>query len=293
MKARKTFQEAKIKSMLKNKTILITGGAGSIGSGLTKKLLEYPVKQIRVFDVNEYALFVLKREINDKRLRFLLGNILDKDRLEMAANNVDIVIHSAAVKNIEISEFNALDTVDVNVNGTVNLIKTVIKEKPDKFLNISTDKVVDNSTLYGTTKQIGERLTVWAGQHIQSSCFASLRFGNVIESRGNVFEVWKLESENKKPLSITHPEMRRYFFHLNDVVMMILQCLNIMKQGEIYIPKMKSYKLKELASKYSKKQKIIGLRPGEKMEEKLMTDSEKTKAIDYGNMWIIKSNYKD
>jgi len=293
MKPKKTFQDTKIKSILKNKTILITGGAGSIGSGLTKKLLEYPVKQIRVFDVNEYALFILKREMNDKRLRFLLGNILDKDRLEMAINNVDIVIHLAAVKNIEISEFNALETVDVNINGTVNLIKAVIKEKPDKFLNISTDKVADNSTLYGTTKQIGERLTTWGGEHIQSSCFASLRFGNVIESRGNVFEVWKRESENKKPLSITHPEMRRYFFHLNDAVMMILQCLNIMKQGEIYIPKMKLYKLKELASKYSKKQKIIGLRPGEKMKEILMTDSEKTKAINYGNMWIIKPNYKD
>jgi len=293
MKTKKKIQDKKIKSMLKNKTILITGGAGSIGSGLVKKLLEYPIKQIRVFDVNEYSLFILKREVNDKRIRLLLGNILDKDRIEMAMNNVDIVIHCAAVKNIEISEFNALETVDVNVNGTMNLIKAVIKEKPDKFLNISTDKAADNSTLYGTTKQIGERLTIWGGGHIQTSRFASMRFGNVIESRGNVFEVWKRESENNKPLSITHPEMQRYFFHLDDAVMLILQCLVIMKQGEIYIPKMKSYKLKDLASKYSKKQKIIGLRPGEKMEEILMTDSEKTKASNSDKMWVIKPNYKD
>jgi len=115
-----------IKKELKNKTVLITGGAGSIGSKLTEKILEFPVKAVRVLDIDEHALFTLGRKLNDPRLRLLLGNILDKERLELACNGVDIIIHTAAIKNIEISEFNPIETIDVNVNGTVNLIKMAL-----------------------------------------------------------------------------------------------------------------------------------------------------------------------
>lgn len=278
----------KINNELKNKTILLTGGAGSIGSMLTKKLLEFPVKSLRILDVDEHALFKLGRSINDSRLRLLLGDIQNTDRLDMAGINTDIIIHLAAVKNIEISEYNPIETIDTNINGTVNLIKMAIKNKPSKFLNISSDKSVDSSTLYGTTKQLGERLTTWAGLHIGTTKFASVRFGNVMESRGNVFSIWEEEIKNKKSISITEPNMKRYFFHVDEAADFILNCLPLIKEGEIFVPKMKLYKIKDLADKISKKQKIIGLRRGEKIEEILLTKDEKNKAIEKSDMWVIK-----
>jgi len=277
-----------ISKELKNKVVLITGGSGSIGSYLTRTLLEYPVKGVRVFDIDEYSLFRLKRETNDSRLRFLLGSILDKERIEMAIQNVDIVIHTAAIKNIEISEFNPIETIETNINGTVNLIKAAIRNKPKKFVNISTDKAVDPSTLYGTTKQLSERLTSWAGSHIQTTKFSSVRIGNVFETRGNVFELWKEQSEKNEALTITDPSMKRYFFHIQEAVDFILTCIPMMEIGEIFVPKMQSYDIEKLASKFSKNHKIIGLRQGEKIEEILLTNSEKDRAEEKKDRWIIR-----
>ena len=279
----------KINHELKNKTILLTGGAGSIGSMLTKKLLEFPVKSVRILDVDEHALFKLGRSVKDSRLRLLLCDIQNIDRLDMAGVDTDVVIHLAAVKNIEITEFNPIETINTNINGTVNLIKMVMKHKPAKFINISSDKSVDSSTLYGTTKQLGERLTSWAGQHVKTTKFSSVRFGNVMESRGNVFSIWEEEIKNKKSISITEPNMKRYFFHVDEAADFILKCLPLIKEGEIFVPKMKLYKIKDLANQISKKQKIIGLRRGEKIEEILLSKNEKNRAIEKKNFWIIKS----
>jgi len=284
----KKLNNSVLSKELKNQTILITGGAGSVGSSLVNKILEYPVKSLRVLDIDEHALFRLNRSIKDSRLRLLLGSITDKDRIEMAGNQVDIIFHLAAIKNIEISEFNPIETIYTNIDGMINMIKMSMRDKPKKFLNISTDKAADASTLYGTTKQIGERLTSWAGVHIRPTKFASVRFGNVIESRGNVFEIWNEELKNNKPLSITHPSMERYFFHVNEAVDFILHCLPLVDKGEIFVPKMKSYKIKEMATKFSKKHKIIGLRQGEKMDEVLITKTEKELAEERSDMWIIK-----
>ena len=145
--------------------------------------------------------------------------------------------------------------------------------------------------MYGATKQIGERLTQWAGRHIQTTKFASVRFGNVIETRGNVFEVWREESSKNKPLSITHPNMKRYCWHIDEAVNFILQALVNMKQGEIFIPKMKLYKVKDLASEISKNHKIIGLRPGEKLVELLITDDENNIAVEKKDMWVLRSKF--
>ena len=284
----KTKINAKINRELKNKTVLITGGAGSIGSELAKKILEFPVDSLRIFDVDEHALFQLGKSIKDSRLRLLLGDTQNTDRVDMAGTGTDIVIHLAAVKNIEITEFNPIETININVNGTVNMIKMAIKNKPSKFLNISTDKSVEASTLYGTTKQLGERVTSWAGHHIETTKFASVRIGNVIESRGNVFSVWKEEIKNKKLISITEPKMKRYFFHVNEAVEFILNCLPLITEGEIFVPKMNSYSIQDLADKTSKKQKIIGLRQGEKIKEILITKDEKSMAMEKKNMWIIR-----
>ena len=280
--------DKKISKELQNKTILVTGGAGSIGSHLVKEILAYPVKSVRVLDIDEHALFRLNRDVNSSKLRPLLGNILDKDRVEMAGNGVDIIFHLAAIKNIEISEFNPIETIDSNVIGTVNMIKMAMKNKPKKFLNISTDKSVASSTLYGATKLLGEKLTSWAGIHLVPTKFATVRFGNVEESRGNVFEVWNDEFLKKKPLSITHPSMERYFFHVSEAVDFILSCLPLISSGEIFVPKMKMYKISKLANMITKNHKIIGLRKGEKLKEILLTDEELKRATSNKKMWIIK-----
>ena len=277
---------------LKNKTVLITGGAGSVGSVLVKKILEYPIKTIRVLDIDEHALFKLKRSVNDPRLRLLLGSITDKERIEMACYKADIILHLAAIKNIEISEFNPIETIDTNVYGMINLLKMSTRTRPNKFLNISTDKAANATTLYGTTKQICERLVSWAGMHMDQTKFASVRLGNIIETRGNVFEIWNDERENNKPLSITHPKMERYFFHVDEAVDFIIKCIPLVNAGEIFIPKMKSYKIKELASKVSDKHKIIGLRQGEKLEEILITKEEEENAQKKGDMWIVRQYSK-
>ncbi len=284
-------QKSAINKELKNKTVLITGGAGSVGFALTEEILKFPVRSVRILDIDEHALFRLNRKLKDKRLRVLLGNILDKERIEMACKNADIIIHAAAIKNIEISEFNPIETIDVNINGTVNMIKAVIHAKPKKFLNISTDKAANASTLYGVTKLLCEKVTSWAGKHIEETKWASVRFGNVIESRGNVFEVWDEEAKNKKPLSITDPKMKRYFFHVEEAVNFVLRCLPLANEGEIFVPEMKIFKIKELASKISKKHKIIGLRPGEKFDEILMSEEEKKRAKKSGDIWIIQPHF--
>lgn len=272
---------------IRNKTVLITGGAGSVGTSLTKKILSFPVKSVRILDIDEHALFLMKRKIQDKRLRLLLGNILDKERIEMAFKKADIIIHLAAIKNIEISEFNPIETIDTNINGTVNLIKMAIRSKPKKFINISTDKAANSSTLYGATKHLSEKITSWAGKHIEETKFASIRFGNVIETRGNVFEVWNEEAKNGKPLSITDPKMKRYFFHVEEAVNFVLSCIPLVNEGEVFVPEMKAFRIVDLASKISKKHKIIGLRPGEKIDEVLMSDEEKKKARKINGIWII------
>ena len=288
----KIKQDKTIIKELKNKTILITGGAGSVGSAIVKRLLDYPVKQIRVIDIDEHSLFKLNRSLKNKKVRYLLGDILDKERIEMAGYNVDIIIHLAAIKNIEISEYNPIETVNTNINGTVAMIKMVTKNKPKKFLNISTDKSVESSTLYGSTKHLGERLVSWAGMHIPNTKFATARFGNVIETRGNVFEVWNEEIKNKKPISVTDSSMERYFFHLDEAVEFVLTCLPLINKGEIFIPKMKSFKLKEMAKTFSKNHKIIGIRRGEKLKEVLMSKEEKENSIEKKKFWIIK-NYSN
>ena len=277
-----------ISSELKNRTILITGGAGSIGSALVKELLKHPIKTARILDVNEHALFRLKRSIYDSRIRLLLGSILDKERIELAGKNVDIVIHVAAVKNIEITEFNPFETIDTNINGTVNMIKMAIHNKIKKFVNISTDKAVEPSTLYGTTKQIGEKLVSWAGLHIDNTRFATVRLGNVSDTNGNVFEIWNEEAKSEQPLSITDLNMKRYFLSSNEAVQFIVKCLPLVNKGEIFIPKMKLYNMKELASKISKKHRIIGIRQGEKIEEVLISIEEKDLAKEKSDMWIIR-----
>tara|TARA_B110001454_G_scaffold206589_1_gene217140 strand:+ start:501 stop:1361 length:861 start_codon:yes stop_codon:yes gene_type:complete len=283
--------EKKLKSELKNKIILVTGGSGSIGSALVTRLLKYPIKSVRILDINEYELFNLKRLINNPKLRLFLGNVNDKDRVEIACNDVDIIFHLAAAKNIEITEYNPIETINTNINGIINLIQMTIKNKPKKFINVSTDKAANPTTLYGSTKQISEQLTSWATT--KDTKFASVRFGNVRDTRGGVFELWQNQVKENKPLSITDVAMERFFIEKEKAITCILKCMMLANDGEIFVPKLKSFKMIDLANVISKKHKIIGMRYGEKINEELLTEQEKRNAEETKEMWIIKQHTRN
>jgi UDP-N-acetylglucosamine 4,6-dehydratase len=283
--------EKKLKTELKNKVILVTGGSGSIGSALVTRLLKYPVKSVRVLDINEYELFNLKRLINNPKLRLFLGSVNDKDRVEIACNGVDIIFHLAAAKNIEITEYNPIETINTNINGIINLIQMTIKNKPKKFINVSTDKAANPTTLYGSTKQISEQLTSWATT--KDTKFASVRFGNVLDTRGGVFELWQNQVKENKPLSITDVAMERFFIEKEKAITYILKCMMLANDGEIFVPKLKLFKMIDLANVISKKHKIIGMRYGEKINEELLTEQEKTNAEETKEMWIIKQHTRN
>lgn len=287
----KKIVEQKLKNELKNKVILVTGGAGSIGTALVNRLLKYPVKSVRVLDINEYELFTLKRLNDNPKLRLFLGSVDDSDRVEIAGNDVDIIFHLAAAKNIEITEYNPIETINTNITGIINLIKMSIKNKPKKFINLSTDKAANPTTLYGSTKQIAEQLTSWATTN--HTKFASIRLGNVFDTRGGVFELWRKEAENNEPLSITDKQMKRFFIEKEKAITCILKCMLMAKNGEIFVPKLKSFKITDLANSISKKHKIIGLRYGEKINELLITEQEKRIAKETKEMWIIKQHTKN
>ena len=281
----------KLQKELKNKVVLVTGGAGSIGSALVEELLRYPVKSVRVLDNNENGLIYLKRLYDETKLRLFLGNVEDYSRVEIAGNDVDIIFHLAAAKNIEITEYNPIETINTNITGIINLIRMAIKNKPLKFINVSTDKAANPTTLYGSTKQISEYLTSWATA--EKTKFATIRFGNVQETRGNVFEIWIAQAKKNKPLTITNPKMERFFIKKNDAVNWILKCFLLADDGEIFVPKLKSFKILDLAKTISKKHKIIGLRYGEKISETLITEQEKRIAKETKDMWVIKQHTRD
>ena len=281
----------KLQKELKNKVVLVTGGAGSIGSALVEELLRYPVKSVRVLDNNENGLFYLKRLYDETKLRLFLGNVEDYSRVEIAGNDVDIIFHLAAAKNIEITEYNPIETINTNITGIINLIRMAIKNKPLKFINVSTDKAANPTTLYGSTKQISEYLTSWATA--EKTKFATIRFGNVQETRGNVFEIWNEQAKKNKPLTITNPKMERFFIKKNDAVNWILKCFLLADDGEIFVPKLKSFKILDLAKTISKKHKVIGLRYGEKISETLITEQEKRIAKETKDMWVIKQHTRD
>ena len=281
----------KLQKELKNKVVLVTGGAGSIGSALVEELLRYPVKSVRVLDNNENGLFYLKRLYDETKLRLFLGNVEDYSRVEIAGNDVDIIFHLAAAKNIEITEYNPIETINTNITGIINLIRMAIKNKPLKFINVSTDKAANPTTLYGSTKQISEYLTSWATA--EKTKFATIRFGNVQETRGNVFEIWNEQAKKNKPLTITNPKMERFFIKKNDTINWILKCFLLADDGEIFVPKLKSFKILDLAKTISKKHKIIGLRYGEKISETLITEQEKRIAKETKDMWVIKQHTRD
>lgn len=285
-----------------NKKILVTGGVGSIGSQLVKKLLKFNPAIIRVFDNNETGLFDLAEELNSTKLRTLIGDIRDKDRLITAMDGIDIVFHTSALKHVPLCEYNPFDAVKTNVLGTQNVLEAALLNEVEKVINISTDKAVSPTNVMGATKLLAERLTISANYYRGSkrTVFSSVRFGNVLNSRGSVIPVFKKQIQNGGPVTITDKQMTRFFMDIPSAVNLILTAGEIAKGREIFIFRMPALKITDLAqvlieeyapeSGYKPEDislQIIGKRSGEKLYEDLMAEEETDRAYERDDMLMI------
>jgi UDP-N-acetylglucosamine 4,6-dehydratase len=267
--------------------ILITGGTGSLGTAITRQLLKGDVATIRILDNHEYSLWQMETDLKDKRLRFLVGDVRDYDRLYRAMDRVDMVIHCAALKHVPICEYNPIEAVKTNILGSINVINSAIDAKVKKVLAISTDKAVAPVNLYGATKLCAEKLFAQADVYSPDTTFASLRCGNFWGSNGSVVELWQ-NSTGK--IQITHPDMVRYFIKAEQVADIACRVLQTMQGGEIFIPKMESMRLRDLAKMVAPNAEwdVIGMRPGEKFTEELYTRDEEKYLYDEGDYYTVK-----
>lgn len=267
-------------------TVLITGAGGSLGSVLTKLYTDRG-DTVRAYDINEAGLADLQKY---ERARAIYGDITDKDKLEFALRGVDTVVHAAALKNIQITESNPEQVIRVNIQGTVNVAMAAVEQGVKKVIFISSDKAVDSVLIYGDTKAIGEKIWKWTNQHSKNTALSIIRPGNFWESRGNVFEIWEKQKKEGEMITLTDPMMERYFIDIYKAAEFVLMVEQVMKGGEIFIPKMKIYKMLELAEKCAggKGVKLIGSRNGEKLLEKLWSQEEAVKVKNEEGYIIIK-----
>ena len=233
----------------KNKIILVTGGCGSIGREIVKKLIEYEPKSVRILDNNETGLFDLQKELNTRKIRPLVGDVRDSKRLKKAVEGVDIVFHAAALKHVPLCEYNPFEAVKTNIIGTENLIDACLEEEVEKVIFISTDKAVNPTNVMGATKLLAERFTVSSNyfKGLKKTALSCVRFGNVLNSRGSVIPLFEKQIKNGGPVTVTNPEMTRFIMDIPHAVELVLRTAEIAKGGEIFILKMPAIKIGDLA----------------------------------------------
>lgn len=284
---------------LKNKNILITGGVGSIGKEIINQIFEYEPNIVRIYDIDESGAFELENKLcklsdsNFNKLRFLVGDVRDKNRLSYALDDIDIVFHTAALKHVKSCEYNPFEAVKTNIIGLQNVIDISIENNIDKVIFTSSDKAANPTNTMGATKLLGERLIISANNYRgnRKTIFSSVRFGNVLCSRGSVIPLWNEQMKNGF-ITLTNPDMTRFIMSINKAVELLFESTNICTGGEVFIFKMSAVKLKDLADAFVEENgniniKTIGLKPGEKMYEELLTDDERLRAIESERMFII------
>ena len=291
-----------IKNAYKNKGILVTGGTGSIGSALVKQLISCKPKSIKVLTNDENSIFDSGKIIGENKLiKYIVGDIRDKERCQLALRNVNIVFHAAAMKHIDICEENPFDAVKTNVIGTSNMLEASILEGVSKFVFISTDKATNPTSTLGASKLLAERLTLVAGTYSenQKMIFSVARFGNVIGSRGSVFQIFYQQLKKNLPLTVTDSRMTRFIMSISDAASTILKIGHIAKDSETFILKISSVKIEDLAKimiqVYKEKNKltkdpkieISNPRGYERFHEFLVTNDEIPFCHDIGYMYKI------
>jgi UDP-N-acetylglucosamine 4,6-dehydratase/5-epimerase len=274
-----------------NKTILVTGGSGSFGQKFSEILLkEYKPKSIRIYSRGELLQVQMEQKFNDERLRFFIGDVRDEKRLNRAMSGADIVVHAAALKHVPACEYNPLEAVKTNIEGTANLVNSAIDNEVEKVMLISTDKAVHPVNLYGATKMVAEKLIIQGNSYTgeKNTRFSCVRYGNVIGSRGSVIPVFK-EQMKSGVITITDERMSRFWITLDQGVRFVIRSIEQMTGGEIFVPKIPSMKLTDLAEAIAPhiKKQFVGIRPGEKLHEVLLTEDEARHAFEYDDHFVI------
>jgi FlaA1/EpsC-like NDP-sugar epimerase len=297
-----------VDSMYTNKKILITGGTGTLGYHLTKRLLQYSPQVIRIFSRDEHKQYEMSQELqqHSTHMRYLIGDVRDQQRLLRAMEDIDYVFHLAAMKHVPFCEYNPFEAVQTNVIGTQNVIQAAIQAGVSKVLFTSSDKAISPTNTYGATKLMGERL-ISAAEYQKgpkSTTFSSVRFGNVMGSRGSVIPLFKKQILEQGYVTVTDPEMLRYMMTPSQAIELILKANEMARGGEIFVLKMPIVKIHDLAEaiiceyghklkRKSVEVKIVGLRQGEKREEEIMSSEEKFSCIEKEDMFIIPSIFSD
>lgn len=280
--------------MFNDQSILITGASGSFGRACIRVILKkYRPKRLIVFSRDELKQFEMQAEFSDPAMRFFLGDVRDESRLSQAMRGVDYVIHAAALKQVPAAEYNPMECIKTNIHGAQNVIKAAIDNEVKKVIALSTDKAANPINLYGATKLVSDKLFVAAnnivGGHVTR--FAVVRYGNVVGSRGSVVPFFrKLVNEGAQELPITHPAMTRFWITLPQGVEFVLRSFARMQGGEVFVPKIPSSRITDLAEAIAPgiPQKIIGIRPGEKLHEIMCPADDSHLTLEFHDHYVIK-----
>ena len=277
-------------NFLKNKSILVTGGTGSFGQKFIRTLLEkYNIKKIVIFSRDELKQSDMSVDLfkYKEKLRFFIGDIRDLQRIKLALNNVDIVIHAAALKQVPTAEYNPFEVIKTNIIGTQNVIDAIIDSKVERAIALSTDKAAAPINLYGASKLSADKIFIAANNYSRKK-FSVVRYGNVLMSRGSVIPSFIKQSKTGT-VTITDDRMTRFSITIDQGVNFVIQCLNKMWGGELFVPKIPSYRIVDIAKAFAPncRVKILGLRPGEKMHEEMITSSDSFNTLEYKDYYVI------
>ena len=282
--------------MFNNKSLLITGGTGSFGSTFFNHILKnYRPKKIIIYSRDELKQSLMQKKLSSKDLkvtRFFIGDIRDLDRLTLAMEDVDFVVHAAALKQVDIAEYNPMEFIKTNIIGSENIVKAALSTNVSKVIALSTDKASDPINLYGATKLTADKIFTSSNNLVgkKKLRFSVVRYGNVAGSRGSVFPIFKkLIENNAKFIPITDNKMTRFWITLEEAINFVEKCFKVMRGGETFVPKIPSIRIVDLAKAMAPniKQKIIGIRPGEKLHEKMCSSNESHQILEFKDFYLI------
>lgn len=279
--------------MIDGKSILVTGGSGSFGNAFVDHLLKHhKPRKVIVYSRDEFKQSQMAERVPDPRMRFFIGDVRDEPRLRMAMREVDIVVHAAAMKQVPIAEYNPMECVKTNIMGAENIVTAAIANGVKRVVALSTDKACNPVNLYGATKLASDKIFV-ASNNLSGTVgtrFAVVRYGNVVGSRGSVIPLYKrLIAEKAESLPITDERMTRFWITLDQGVAFVVSCLNTMQGGELFVPKIPSMRMVDLAKAMAPDLpiKLIGIRPGEKLHEVMITEDDARSTIELADRYVI------
>ncbi|MCL4218439.1 MAG: UDP-N-acetylglucosamine 4,6-dehydratase (inverting) [Candidatus Hydrogenedentes bacterium] len=281
----------------REQTVLITGGTGSFGKTFTRMLLAgYEPRKIIIYSRDELKQFEMAQhpDFQDERLRFFIGDVRDRDRLFRAMDGVDTVVHAAALKQVPACEYNPIEAVKTNITGATNIIDAAIDRKVKRVLAISTDKAVNPINLYGATKLVAEKLFTQGNAYVGGGVtrFSCTRYGNVVGSRGSVIPLF-VKQRAAGRITITDENMTRFWLTLDQGVRFVLRCIELMQGGEVFVPKIPSMRISDLAKAVAPECEIevVGIRPGEKLHEVLVSRDESRHTQELDDMYVIEPQF--